>query len=63
MYRNFETVEELADRWKVPKSWIYSKTREKGEGSIPRVKIGKYIRFVPESADSWLAKQNENQKH
>jgi hypothetical protein len=30
-----------------------------GEGCIPRVKVGKYLRFVPEEADDWLKKQNE----
>lgn len=60
MYQNLETVDDLANRWRVGKSWIYSKTRETGEGSIPRIKIGKYIRFVPEEADKWLQKLNEN---
>jgi excisionase family DNA binding protein len=49
-----ETVEELAARWRVPVSWIYGKTRERGEGSIPLVKMGKYIRFIPEQVDAWL---------
>lgn len=53
----FETLEELADRWKVPKSWLYRQTMKKGEGSIPRVKVGKYLRFVPEKSDKWLAAQ------
>jgi excisionase family DNA binding protein len=62
MYRNFETVEELANRWRVPKSWVYSKTRETGEGSLPKIKVGKYIRIIPEQADKWLQQLNESQK-
>jgi excisionase family DNA binding protein len=54
MLANLETVEELAKRWRVPVSWVYSKTRERGEWSIPLVKVGKYIRFQPEQVDSWL---------
>lgn len=37
------TAEELADRWQVPKSWIYSKTRS---GEIPKAPLpGRYFRF------------------
>ena len=59
MYQNLETMDELSDRWKVRKSWLYARTRQTGLGSIPRVKMGKYIRFVPEKVDEWLRKQNE----
>jgi predicted DNA-binding transcriptional regulator AlpA len=61
MYQKFETIDELANRWKIKKSWLYAKTMNTGEGSIPRVKVGKYLRFVPEEADEWLKKQNENE--
>ena len=59
MYQNLETIDELGKRWKVKKSWLYARSRENGEGSIPRMKIGKYLRFEPEKVDSWLKKQNE----
>jgi excisionase family DNA binding protein len=54
MLANLETVEELAKRWRVPLSWVYANTRRRGEGSIPLVKVGKYIRFIPEKVDAWL---------
>jgi hypothetical protein len=54
---NFETLEELAERWKVHKSWLYRQTMRKDENAIPRHKLGKYLRFVPEEADRWLADQ------
>ena len=53
------TVDELAKFLKVPKSWIYSRTREKGSDSIPRVPCGKYIRFRLNEVLEWLDKQNE----
>ena len=53
------TVEELAGKLKVPKSWIYARTRETGPGTIPRMKVGKYIRFVESEVMDWLKKQNE----
>jgi predicted DNA-binding transcriptional regulator AlpA len=58
LFENFEKPDELAKRWRVPLSWIYSKTREKGPNAIPRIKLGKYIRFKPEEVDLWLRKCN-----
>jgi predicted DNA-binding transcriptional regulator AlpA len=54
MLANLETVIELSARWRVPVSWVYAKTRETSPGAIPRVKIGKYLRFIPEEVDAWL---------
>ena len=36
------TPEELADRLKVPVSWVYEQSRQK---KIPTHRIGRYIRF------------------
>lgn len=59
----FLTVGELAGRLKVPTSWIYSRTRESGPNSIPRIKIGKYLRFNwPEVRDWLMEKQNEEKR-
>jgi hypothetical protein len=59
MNENFKTIDELAEILKVPKSWLYSKTRETGPDAIPRLKVGKYIRFIlyPDVME-WLEKQN-----
>jgi excisionase family DNA binding protein len=48
------TVDEMAEMLKVPRSWIYSRTRIKGAGAIPRVQCGKYIRFHPKEVLEWL---------
>ena len=56
---NFLTIEELAETLKVPKSWLYSRTRETGPGTIPRLKVGKYLRFDYQAVMDWLRKQNE----
>jgi excisionase family DNA binding protein len=43
--RNFTdliTPEELADRLKVPTSWVYEQSRQ---GKIPTHRVGRYIRF------------------
>lgn len=48
------TVDELAAELKVPKSWIYSRTRLSGEDQIPHLKCGKYCRFDFQRVLEWL---------
>ncbi len=55
------TVDELAGRLKVPKSWVYSRTREKGPDAIPRIQTGKYIRFRYRSVIRYLEKSTANE--
>ena len=54
------TVDELSEKLKVQKSWLYSRTRETGLGAIPRIRVGKYIRFNLDEVVKWLERQNEN---
>jgi hypothetical protein len=58
-FKNLETPDELAERWRVKKSWVYSRTRETGPDAMPKVKLGKYIRLEPEQVDAWLANKNK----
>jgi predicted DNA-binding transcriptional regulator AlpA len=59
--KKFLTVEELAAELQVPKSWIYSRTRQTGEEQIPHLKCGKYCRFEMGQVIAWLNnKQNAN---
>ncbi len=39
---NLLTSEELADRLKVPLTWVYEQSRQ---GKIPTHRLGRYIRF------------------
>ena len=50
------TVEEIAKDLRVPKSWVYSRTRETGPNAMPRLKIGKYLRFERDKVREWAAK-------
>lgn len=50
------TLEELAQKWKVKRSWIYARTRETGPGSLPRIKCGKYLRFREKDVVAWLGR-------
>jgi excisionase family DNA binding protein len=58
MKTDFMTIDELAKVLKVPKSWLYSRTRQCGPGTIPRIKIGKYLRFEEEKVMRWLREKN-----
>ncbi len=40
-------VQEMARILGVPPSWIYQRTQH-GQGAIPFVKLGKYVRFDPQ---------------
>lgn len=53
------TIDELSQRLKVPPSWIYDKTRRKGPGTIPAVRVGKYLRFNLGSVLDWCQKKGE----
>ena len=56
------TIKELADRLKVKPSWLYFRTMNTGNNAIPRVKIGKYLRFDPGKVMAWIeANYNEGQ--
>ncbi|MBZ5545605.1 MAG: helix-turn-helix domain-containing protein [Acidobacteriia bacterium] len=57
------TPEELADRLKVPRSWVYEKTRKRSSQRLPGFKLGKYWRFREGDVLAWLERQrrgNEN---
>lgn len=52
-------VEEMARLLKVDKSWLYARTRLKGEGQIPCIRVGKYIRFRETDVLAWLGDRQE----
>lgn len=53
-YTELITIDELADRLSVPKSWVYNQTKYIGPGCMPRIKAGKYLRFQFEEVVEWL---------
>jgi excisionase family DNA binding protein len=57
MCLNFLTPTQLAKKLDVPLSWIYRRSRERGAGSIPVIRVGKYLRFNEKEVDAWLRKQ------
>ena len=50
------TVKEVARRFGVPPSWVYSHAED---GSLPSLKIGRYRRFEPEAIEEYLRGQRQ----
>lgn len=48
------TLDEVVAWLRVPRSWIYERTRK---GQIPHLKLGKYLRFHRQAVEAWLAGQ------
>ncbi len=61
MTPNLLTVDELSEKLRVPKSWVYSRTRQKGADRMPFLKCGKYCRFDYSEVIAWLKKQGEDE--
>jgi len=36
---------ELAERWRLPESWIRDQVRNRSSDPIPHLKFGRYVRF------------------
>jgi len=62
MDQDFLTVDELAAKLRVAKSWVYSKTRETGPDAIPVIRLGKYRRFRFEDVMRWIEKMDEKRE-
>jgi excisionase family DNA binding protein len=58
MNHNLLSVNDLAEKLNLPVSWVYSRTRETGPGTIPRVRLGKYVRFEWDKVKDWIERQN-----
>ncbi len=51
---NILTPQELAERLKVPLSWVFEKTRARCRDRIPCMRIGRYVRFDWVAVEAWL---------
>lgn len=52
------TVQQVADRFQVPKSSVYEMTRFRGrlcrKPALPVRKFGRYLRFIASEIDAWF---------
>jgi len=55
------TPDELAARLKVPKSWVYEKTRSRNRNRnpLPCLRLGRYIRFDWAKVVEWLTESED----
>ena len=51
------TVEEVAELLRVPRSWVYERTRQRSPNRIPGFRLGKYWRFRESDVLAWLERQ------
>ncbi len=59
--KNLLTIEEMAAGLKVKKSWLYRKAMEKGPGALPKIKLGKYLRFDEKDVMAWIKSNQDAQ--
>jgi excisionase family DNA binding protein len=55
---NWLTIDEMASKLKVKKTWLYGQTLRKDKGAIPRLKVGKHLRFDSEAVERWIRERN-----
>jgi hypothetical protein len=48
------TPEQLAERLKLPVSWVYKQTARRGSNSLPVLRCGRYLRFSWPDVCNWL---------
>ncbi len=55
--RKLWSPNELSEYLGVAIGWVYDRTQTNGPETIPHIKLGKYIRFNPQSPafESWLS--------
>jgi len=58
-FKQLWDVDQLAKFLNLPKTKIYAMTRKHGEGSIPRFKLGRYLRFNKSEIIAWLKEQRK----
>jgi len=48
------TPDELADRMKTSRGWVFEMTRKRQRNPIPHYKVGKYLRFHWPDVCAWM---------
>ncbi len=49
-------AKEIANRLCVPVTWVYEHVRSRAQDPMPHLRLGRYVRFQPESPEfrAWL---------
>ncbi len=59
------TAEELAQRWRVPASWVREQSRSRCSDPIPHARLGRYVRFswgCPDLTQWWVRRQSSRKQ-
>ena len=56
MSNELMTADEVADRLRVPRSWVYRAARE---GDLPSARCGRYRRFDEGDVELWISRQKQ----
>ncbi|MHB8525832.1 MAG: helix-turn-helix domain-containing protein [Candidatus Acidiferrales bacterium] len=51
------TVQDVVEFLHVPVSWVYQRTRKRGTGQLPHLKLGKYLRFEESTVTEFIREQ------
>ena len=58
LHSDLLTPAELAERLKVPKSWVFEQTRQRAKvrnsNPLPCIRLGKYLRFSWPKVCEWM---------
>jgi excisionase family DNA binding protein len=57
------TPSELAERLKVPQSWVYEMMRPSRKTSLPVLRAGRHLRFSWTAVCAWMAIQPPVRRH
>jgi len=64
-HQHILTPEELAERLKVPVTWVYESTRNRAAlrncDPLPNIRMGKYLRFYWPEVEKWLERHQGGQ--
>jgi|SRR5580704_15486519 predicted DNA-binding transcriptional regulator AlpA len=52
------TLAELAERLKVSERWVYEESRRRWLNPLPRIRIGRYLRFDWLEVSAWLRQKS-----
>jgi len=54
------TVDEVAKEFKVARAWVYAKS---SSGELPRLKLGRYVRFRRSQIEDYLSRAGGDARH
>jgi len=52
----------IAEELGVKRSWVYRQTMDCGPGAIPRLKVGKYLRFKRRDVLAWIESKQKGEE-